>query len=108
RLAVALALLAGFTVLVGVLASLRLARRLSAPMERLAEAAERVAELDFAVRLPRSGLLEADRVAERFERMSEAIARFHAIDLERILGERRRLDHVISAIDDGLVIFDEH
>jgi NtrC-family two-component system sensor histidine kinase KinB len=43
RLAVALALLGGFTVLVGVLASLRLAERLSAPMEKLSEAAAQVA-----------------------------------------------------------------
>jgi len=94
-------------VLIGVLVSLRLAKRLSAPMERLAEAAQRLEGRDFNVRIARSGLFETDRVAARFESMAAALARFHAIDLDRILAERQRLDRVISAIDDGLVIFDD-
>jgi two-component system, NtrC family, sensor histidine kinase KinB len=107
RLALALALLAAFTVLIGVMASLRLANRLAQPMERLAEAAARVAERDFDIRLQRSGLFEADRVAQRFEAMARALGRLQAMDLGRLLAERRRLDRVIAAIDDGLVILDE-
>lgn len=107
RLALALGLLAAFTVLIGVMASLRLANRLAQPMERLAEAAARVAERDFDIRLQRSGLYEADRVAQRFEAMARALGRLQAMDLGRLLAERRRLDRVIAAIDDGLVILDE-
>jgi NtrC-family two-component system sensor histidine kinase KinB len=108
RLAIALILLGGFTVLVGVLVSLRLAARLSAPMERLALAATRVARGDFEVRVGRTGLVEADLVAQRFDDMTAALARFHAMNLDRIVAESRRLDQVVAHIDEGLVIFDEH
>jgi len=103
----ALALLAAFTVIVGVLASLRLARRLSAPLERLASAATDLARGRFDVSVPASGVYEADLLAQRFNEMAHAIGRFHAINLDKILAEQQRLDRVISNIDDGLVIFDE-
>lgn len=103
----ALALLAAFTVIAGVLASLRLARRLSAPLERLAGAATALARGRFEVSVPASGVYEADLLAQRFNEMAHAIGRFHAINLDKILAEQQRLDRVISNIDDGLVIFDE-
>lgn len=107
RLAVALALLAGFTVLVGVLVSLRLAAGLSKPMERMANAAARVADGDFDVRVGRMGVLEADFVAQRFDDMTAALGRFHAMNLDRIVAETRRLDQVVANIEEGLLIFDE-
>jgi NtrC-family two-component system sensor histidine kinase KinB len=107
RLAIALTLLGAFTLLVGVLASLRLATRLSAPMERLAEAATRVAGGDFEVRVGRMGLFEADLVGQRFDDMTAALGRFHAMNLDRIVAEGRRLDQVVANIEQGLVIFDE-
>ena len=107
RLAIALGLLALFTVLVGILVSLRLAARLSAPMERLAAAAARVAQGDFAVRLDRTGLRESDLLAQRFDEMTAALGRFHAMNLDRIVAEGRRLDQVVANIDDGLIILDE-
>jgi two-component system, NtrC family, sensor histidine kinase KinB len=107
RLSLALGLLAGFTVLIGVIASVRLAQRLSEPMERLAQAVERVSQQDFEVRVAASGVQEVDSVAQRFNGMTAALRRFHAINLDRLLDERRRLDAVVANIDDGLVLFDE-
>jgi NtrC-family two-component system sensor histidine kinase KinB len=104
---VALALLGGFTVLIGVLASLRLADRLSRPMERLSRAAAQVAGGNFEVRIGRSGLREADLVAQRFDDMTASLGRFHAMNLDRIVADSRRLDQVVASIDEGLVIFDE-
>jgi two-component system, NtrC family, sensor histidine kinase KinB len=108
RLSLALGLLAGFTVLIGVIASVRLARRLSEPMERLAHAVQRVSQQDFEVRVAESGVQEVDAVAQSFNDMTAALRRFHAINLDRVFDERRRLDAVIADIDDGLVLFDEH
>jgi two-component system, NtrC family, sensor histidine kinase KinB len=107
RLSLALGLLAGFTVLIGVVASMHLAQRLSEPMERLANAVQRVSQQDFEVRVAASGVQEVDTVAQRFNGMTAALRRFHAINLDRLLDERRRLDAVIANIDDGLVLFDE-
>jgi two-component system, NtrC family, sensor histidine kinase KinB len=47
-------------------------------------------------------------VAQSFNDMTAALRRFHAINLDRVFDERRRLDAVIADIDDGLVLFDEH
>ena len=108
RLAYALALLAAFTLAIGVWASIRIASRLSKPMEQLVRASDRVATGDFTVRTARSGVTEADRVAQRFDEMVAALQRFHSMNLDRIVAERRRLDQVVANIDDGLVIFDEN
>jgi two-component system, NtrC family, sensor histidine kinase KinB len=108
RLSLALGLLAGFTVLIGLIASVRLAHRLSEPMERLAHAVQRVSQQDFEVRVSESGVQEVDAVAQSFNDMTAALRRFHAINLDRVFDERRRLDAVIADIDDGLVLFDEH
>lgn len=107
RLAWALALLAVSTLVIGIWASTRLARRLTRPMENMVRASDRVATGDFTVRTTRSGLIEPDRVAERFDEMVASLERFHAMNLDRIVAERRRLDQVVANIDDGLVIFDE-
>ena len=106
QLAYALALLALCTVAVGVWASLRIANRLSRPLEHLVHASDRVATGDFTVRTERSGLVEPDRVAQRFDEMVASLERFHAMNLDRIDAERQRLDQVVANIDDGLVIFD--
>jgi two-component system, NtrC family, sensor histidine kinase KinB len=107
RLSLALGMLAGFTVLIGVLASMRLAQRLSEPMERLANAVQRVSQQDFEARVGASGVHEVDTVAQRFNEMTAALRRFNAVNLDRLLDERRRLDAVIANIDDGLILFDE-
>lgn len=107
RLAWALALLAVSTLAIGIWASIRLAQRLARPMEHMVRASDRVATGDFTVRTERSGLIEPDRVAQRFDEMVAALGRFHAMNLDRIVAERRRLDQVVANIDDGLVIFDE-
>ncbi|MBB5207709.1 sensor histidine kinase [Chiayiivirga flava] len=107
RLAWALAALALTTLAIGIWASMRIARRLTRPMDHLVRASDRVATGDFTVRTARSGLLEPDRVAQRFDEMVAALERFHAMNLDRIVAERRRLDQVVANIDDGLVIFDE-
>ena len=84
RLEIALALLAAFTLVGGIFVSLHLARRLAAPLEGMAEAASRVASGDFSVRLGRTGLIEGDQLAERFDEMVAALQRFHALNLDRI------------------------
>ena len=108
RLAWLLGTLAVVTFGVGIWASTRIAHRLIRPMEHLVRASDRVATGDFTVRTSRSGLVEPDRVAQRFDEMVASLERFHAMNLDRIVAERRRLDQVVTNIDDGLVLFDEH
>jgi len=62
-----------------VLAATVLGRRLARPLERIAEAARRLGEGNFAVRAPRAGVAEADSVAAALdataERLDELITR---------------------------------
>src|SRR5439155_23978044 len=53
------------------LAALWLGRQLSAPLERLDEAAQRLGRGDFATRAPRFGVAEADRVAATLDATAE-------------------------------------
>lgn len=107
QLGIALALLGGALMVVGLLAALLLARRLSRPLETVNQAMAQVGAGNYAVRLPAVDIVEIDRVSDGFNGMASALARFHAMRLDEIVAERRRLDTVIDCIDQGLVIIDE-
>jgi signal transduction histidine kinase len=76
-----LALLAGAVVVIAlaVAAALLLGRRLAAPLERIAAAARRLGEGDFAATAPRAGVAELDEVASALEvtgeRLGELVSR---------------------------------
>jgi signal transduction histidine kinase len=68
-----MALLALAVLLLAWLASGRLARRLSAPLERLASSAEALGEGGFGLQVPRSGVAEVDVVGEVLERSGQRL-----------------------------------
>jgi signal transduction histidine kinase len=81
-----LAGLAAAIILLALLAALWLARRLTRPLERLAAAARRLGEGDFATRAPRSGDRELDAVAEALDmtaaRLDELLSRERAFSAD--------------------------
>lgn len=63
-----LAAAAAGVVLLALIAALLLGRRLARPLERVAVAAQRLGDGDFAVRSPRGGIAEVDAVADALDR----------------------------------------
>ena len=93
------------TLLVGLWVSVTVARRLSEPLERIVAGTQRIAQGDYQVQVPESSISELAQLARQFNIMAQALQRFRAMDLERVLYEQRQSEAVLQSIDDGLVIF---
>lgn len=92
--------------LIGVWVSLRLARRLSEPLEQMVAGASRIAGGDYQVAIEENTVVrEATQLTRQFNAMAAALQEFRAMDLERVLNEQRQSEAVLQSIDDGLVIF---
>ncbi|MCL6690258.1 ATP-binding protein [Pseudomonas sp. R3.Fl] len=83
-----------------------IARRFGAPIEALAQAADRIGKGDFEVSLPVSREAEMASLSRRFGLMAQALAEYKATNIEAVLAGQRRLQAVLDSIDDGLVIID--
>ncbi|HJU27173.1 MAG TPA: ATP-binding protein, partial [Rhodanobacteraceae bacterium] len=97
----------GVLILAGVVGVALVARAIAQPLERIAGAARSLAAGRFDVRVGVAGYREANTLGANFNDMAEALAGFHALDVERVLSEQRRNETVLNSIDDGLVILDE-
>ena len=70
-----LALAAGVAVVAGGLAAAAAGRRFARPLESLAAAARELGDGDFTTRAPRSGMEEADAIADALDRTADRLGR---------------------------------
>jgi NtrC-family two-component system sensor histidine kinase KinB len=101
-------LLGVVTVLLGAIASIGFVRRITAPLEDLARAAQRLGEGNFDTRVQlESRSDEINALATSFRDMAGSLQRFARLNVNKLIAERRRNDAVLESISDGLVILDE-
>jgi NtrC-family two-component system sensor histidine kinase KinB len=95
----------GFMVLViGFISAHTMARRFVGPIEKLANAADRIGQGDFQVVLPMSPIAELSSLSRRFGVMASALQQFNETNVAALKGGQRRLQAVLDCIDDGLLI----
>ncbi|HET9835401.1 MAG TPA: ATP-binding protein [Rhodanobacteraceae bacterium] len=95
-------------ILAGTWLSLNLATSIARPLEQIAAATRSISAGHFDVRVAGATYREGDTLGASFNEMAEALAAFHASDVNRLLSEQRRNETVLNSIDDGLVILNEH
>ena len=91
----------------GLVFSLLLSGRLARPVSRMRDAAVRIAEGDYDIRLPAEGGDELVGLSEAFNDMARKLKLFHELNIGRILSEKRKSEAVIRSVDDGVIVVDK-
>ena len=108
RRAVWSSLAIGFgAVALGLVMSLLLSRRLTRPLREMAAATERIAAGDYAVSLVVDSGDELGGLAGDFVSMAAKLKAFHALNVERLVAEKRRNEAIIRSVQDGLLVVDK-
>lgn len=90
----------------GLIFSLLLSQRLVYPLKQVVDASEQMAEGNYDSRVNAEGSDELAQLADSFNSMSERLAQYHRMNVERIHAEQKRSDAVLRSIDDGVVVVD--
>jgi NtrC-family two-component system sensor histidine kinase KinB len=99
--------LVGLAVLgIGFITAHGIARRFGAPIEALAQAADKIGQGNFEVTLPISSAAEMNLLTRRFGIMAEALRRHQVTNVDELLAGQQRLQAVLDSIDDGLLMID--
>ncbi len=99
-------IVAGVLIAFGIAFSVVLSLLLTRPVEKLRAAFDRVAEGDYAVTLRPRGKNEFASLFENFNTMVGRLESYRAIDIGRIVTEKRRSEAIVTAIDDGIIVVD--
>ncbi|MFO7675703.1 MAG: ATP-binding protein [bacterium] len=101
------------TILVGVLAlaggillSVWLSRRITAPVRRLTALANEVAEGNLDVYIAPPSRDEIGQLAQAFDAMVKRLKQYRDMDVARIVAERTKADAILAVIGDGILTFD--
>ncbi len=96
------------TTVIGIAAAVALgyvlARRIAAPIERMTEAAERIAAGDFECRAHAPGNDEIHRLAEAFNRMRNSLKH----TMQSLTGERNQALAIVANMPEGVVAVDRN
>ncbi|MFA6091541.1 MAG: ATP-binding protein [Elusimicrobiota bacterium] len=100
------ALFLGCVALFAALCGLWLSGRLASPLQRLIDAARRVAHGDYVKTLPDLGWGELRELSAVFNEMQKALRRMHEVHLDELVAERNKLDTLVQSLPDGVLLSD--
>lgn len=86
--------------------SLVFAEKLVLPLRRFVDAAQKISNGEYSVRLSVDTTDELGQLAVEFNRMTAQLRQYHIMNVHRIVAEKNRADAILASIEDGLVVFD--
>ncbi len=100
-------IIAGFGALVmGLLFSIVLSRRITHPLYRMMEGVKLVSEGKYGVPMEVETGDELGLLAHEFNTMNEKLREYHEMNIDRIILEKKKSDAILKSIDDGIIFFD--
>jgi two-component system, NtrC family, sensor histidine kinase KinB len=86
--------------------SLFLAERLVKPLRQFIEASRIISAGDYTVSVPVRTPDELGLLAGEFNQMVSKLQRYHELNIEQILSEKRKGEAILASIEDGMIVFD--
>jgi NtrC-family two-component system sensor histidine kinase KinB len=87
---------------------LRVPASVVAPLRKLLASLHKASQQDFTSTIPAGGLDELGQVARAFNHLLEQLQDYRTSTVAQLRAERNRLASVVNALDEGLLVVDEH
>ncbi len=94
------------TLAAGIGFSLLLSNLLTRPVREMVEATQKIADGNYDIEIPGHSSDELGRLTVGFNSMAGKLKQFHDLNIEQIMGEKRKSEAVIRSIDDGILLVD--
>jgi NtrC-family two-component system sensor histidine kinase KinB len=94
--------------LVMLIVVLRVPASVVAPLRKLLASLHKASQQDFTSTIPAGGLDELGQVARAFNHLLEQLQDYRTSTVAQLRAERNRLASVVNALDEGLLVVDEH
>jgi NtrC-family two-component system sensor histidine kinase KinB len=94
------------TLAAGIGFSLLLSNLLTRPVREMVEATQKIADGNYDIEIPGHSSDELGRLTAGFNSMAGKLKEFHDLNIEQIMGEKRKSEAVIRSIDDGILLVD--
>lgn len=86
--------------------SLFLSNLLTRPLRHIMEAAQKVAQGDYNVKIISSSSDELGHLAREFNIMVQKLKGYNDLNIEKIVAEKSKSDAIVRSIDEGIIVFD--
>ncbi len=94
------------SIIAGIALSILIARQFAKPIKQLVHASEQLAAQNFSVRLPEQGTDEFGMLFAVQNRVAEELGRYQALNINRVISERNKLEAIVRQASDGIFIVD--